>query len=273
MDKTHHDYWKTFYELLAKNYICATFEPDFQNLQKSECPDFKSDSIGLEIVTAATDAQNILNSLFRKFSNKKIQDIPDGLLNAAGFDRAKIYQDIDGKPVYFIQSEQNGTLLFLKRPNNDMILAGHIGFVPSDELSSQMIVQKINDKIEKLNNNYELRCSNVVGVYIEQAIIPEGIEYQEEMAEMMREQIKKELIGNLNVSREKMFNALYVCFPDIVYQFKPSTGDFDYRILETTNVSAIYDKTRTEISNLWLVWKESESFCFHFYVLLILYVR
>ena len=102
MKNTDHNYWKTFYELLIKNYIETTFEPNFCNLEKSECPDFKSDSVGLEIVTATTENQNKLYSFIHKFQKKKIEEIPDKLLGMLGFDKNKMYQPEADIPLFFI---------------------------------------------------------------------------------------------------------------------------------------------------------------------------
>ena len=248
MDKTHHDYWKTFYELLTKNYIELTFEPTFDKLIKNESPDFKSDSVGLEIVTAASDTQNTLNSLLRKYMNKKIEDIPEGFLNTLGFYKNRMYQDASGVPVFYISSEQNGIIALLQRPNGDLLLAGQIGFIPSDEFNSYMIVSKVNEKIRKLNANYELLPNNIVGVYIDYAIIPEGVDYQEEMARIMQGYIEKELLNNLNVSEKYMFDIIYICFPDVVYKYNVSSGSFDFNILDTSKISTIVNCTRNEIS-------------------------
>ncbi len=250
MDKTHHDYWKTFYELLAKNYIQLTFDPSFNSLIKNESPDFKSDSVGLEIVTAASDTQNTLNSLLRKYMNKNLEDIPEGFLNILGFYKDRVYQDASGVPVFYISSVQNGIIVLLQRSNGDLVLAGQIGFVPSDEFNSHMIVSKINEKIRKLNDNYELLPNNIVGVYIDYAIISEGVDYQEEMAQMMQGYIEKELFHNLNVSEKYMFDIIYICFPDVVYKYNVSSDTFNFKILDTSKISIILNNTRNEIKML-----------------------
>ena len=246
MDKTHHDYWKTFYEYLAKNYIELTFEPDFCNLIKNECPDFKSGKIGLEVVTAVTETQNALNSLLRKYLNKGIEEIPDGLLTNLGFHKESIYQVEVDNPLFCIASKSNGRLFFLKRPNDELLFAGQIGFIPNDEFNSQMIVNKINEKIAKLNNNYELCSQNVLGVYIEYPIIPEIINYQDEMARNMQDIIKKELLANLIIA-EKTFDTIFICFPDIVYKYAADTNVFSYEVLETPKITSIVNKTRNDI--------------------------
>lgn len=250
MEKTHHDYWKTFYEFLTKNYIELTFEPHFDVLIKNEGPDFKSDSIGLEIVTAASETQNTLNSLLRKYMNKKLDEIPEGFLNTLGFYKSKLYRDESGVPVFYISSEQSGIIAFLQRPNGDLLLAGQIGFIPSDEFNSHMIVRKINEKIDKLNNNYELFSSNIVGAYIDYAIIPEGIDYQKEMACRMQNYIEYELLNNLNTSKKYMFGLVYICFPDVVYKYNVCSRVFEFVILDNSKISSIISKTMNEISLL-----------------------
>lgn len=250
MEKTHHDYWKTFYEYLTKNYIETTFEPNFCELVKNESPDFKSDSVGLEIVTAASETQNALYTLLRKYMNKSLYEIPEGLLNALGFDKNKMYQDESGVHVFFIASEENGKLFLLQKPNGDMLLAGQIGFIPSDESNSRMIVNRVNEKMDKLNNNYMLFSNNVIGVYIDYAIIPEVIECQEEMARSMQDCIKKELLKNLNISRKQMFDIIYICFPDIVYKYVANSNTFSFKILSVSKISFVINKTKNDVNSL-----------------------
>ena len=250
MKKTHHDYWKTFYELLTKNYIESTFEPDFCNLNKGECPDFRSDSIGLEIVSAASESQNALKSLLRKYWNKNIDEIPVSFLNTLGFFKENLYKDDSKVPLYIVLSKENGRLLFIKDKDGKYLLFAHIGLLPSDEFNSELIVDMINAKIDKLNKNYDLMSRNVVGVYIDYPIIPELLEYRNEMANIMKDYIDKELLANLEISKEKMFDDIYICFPDVVYKFDPKESVFDFKILEVEQISAILNKTNGEIEDL-----------------------
>lgn len=102
MDKSHHDYLKTYYEYLTRNYI-GHLDSDYLNLQKGESPDFKSDKIGLEIVNALTDEEGRKNALTKKYLGKKIEDIPDKFLQSLGFDKSTLYQDNEpGKEMVFI---------------------------------------------------------------------------------------------------------------------------------------------------------------------------
>ena len=250
MDRTHHDYWKTFYEYLTKNYIELTFEPNYCELVKSESPDFKTDFLGLEIVTATSEAQNTLFSLLRKYMNKDLDEIPDGLLNALGFDKKRMYQDESGVPLFFVTSQENGKLFFLRKSNGDMLLAGQIGFIPSDEFNSRMIVNKINEKINKLNSNYILLSSNMLGVYIDYAIISQETAYQKEMASYMKDYIEKELLRNLNNSRTHMFDLIYICFPDVVYKYVVETKSFDFKILTTFEITSAVNKTKNDVNSL-----------------------
>lgn len=140
-------------------------------------------------------------------------------------------------------------MTFIRMKNGDTIFSGHVTFLPSDEDVGLTVLNKINDKLKKLNKHYIFLPINAIGVYIGDPIIPEESSFQDEMALEVAKILKNTILNNVDHA-VKSFNPIYVCYPDIVYKFNPSNWEYEYTIIPNSDIESIVSRTLADVGNV-----------------------
>ena len=201
---------KEFYELFSKAVLENFYPKIFCNLQKREKPDFANEYIGLEITLALEAYEGELKSLFENYKNKPYKQLPSKLLKKFGFQGMSNINDI----LYSQTSRKNGKLLyFYSKEKKDYILLGYISPLQSNGITVDVIMERINDKLEKLNSNYEIKNNNYLAILIQEQINYYGME-NIFLSEIIDEILKKIKAQDISNKYEYVFDKIYLIFLD-----------------------------------------------------------
>lgn len=206
-------YTKDYYENFVKNTLEFYFPKKFYNLQKSECPDWTGEHVGIEVTRALSTNEGSIDAFIKKYHGKKYSELPKRRLENLGFKGEPIKSNIE---IFYDQrSKENGTLTYLKLKNNDLILFRHAGGFGLVTDCVGPIIKAVKEKITKLNSHYSINDENDLAV-----LVQEQLNYLVLQDEIINEVLDK-LIENLKkLSKEctfKTFNYLYVIFYDNIF--------------------------------------------------------
>lgn len=219
-----HDSDKIFFEYLVKNML-QNYNIVDNNLQKSEQPDFKNKTIGLEI----TRADQTLD--FEGFISKYNKD---NIGNIRKFN--KNFEKLGGR----VLEKTDPIVRILDLHDTFHYHEDYIYIIPSYSNEFSYVNKKIKDKLKRLNSIYDNKIEHYyLGIFTPIYIFEENT---------IREELDE--IVNIQSHYNKKFEKVIVVFIDKICEFNLLNNT--YNIIENTNeeLNMISIKTSEELSNM-----------------------
>lgn len=219
----NHNTDKYFFEYLIKNILLHynIIEGDFI---KSECPDFVSKDIGLEITRA--DKTLSFNGFINKYPKEKVHDI----------EKFNKHFEENGGRVF------KKTAVIVKILNLVDTFCYHKDYVyitPLYKNDFTFVNKKISNKIDKLNTIYDINIKTYyLGVFTTVYTTEEMI--QEELA----------ILNEMNKNKSKQFDKIIIIFLDKICIFDLKYNK--YKIIDEVNeeINKLSHKTKNELNNI-----------------------
>lgn len=214
---------KEYYENLAKKTLQHFYSDRYLELTKSECPDFVSENIGVEVRRAVTEKEGNIDALFREYEARSYSEIPPRRLEQLGFCAEPKNESGDGI-IYIQRSEENGSLIFFKsKSDGELKLFAYFGHITTTDSDVDKIINAIIKKIEKLNKHYkEKEINELVIIYEEQL---NYIGYEQEFIDDFMEKFKLAYNG-IDISQySNNFDFIYIMALDNLFKFDTETQE------------------------------------------------
>lgn len=216
----NHNADKDFFEYLIKN-ILLYYNIIDGNFIKSECPDFISKDIGLEITRA--DETLKFDGFIKKFSKEKIGNIEK-------FN--KRFEEKGGK----VFKKTDVIVKLLNLVDTFYYHEDYVYIIPSYKNDFTFINEKISNKIDKLNTIYDANIKTYyLGVFTTVYATEEMI--QEELA----------ILNEMNKNKSKQFDKIIIIFLDKICIFNLTCNK--YKIIDDVNekINKLSRKTKNEL--------------------------
>lgn len=157
---------KEEYEKYAITALNSIY-PEFQNMTKSESPDYHNATIGVEITRAIIEKFAEIDAFWKKNQNKKYDDLPKKQLTKMGFDAPPF--PLDSQNILYGQRSPNGgSFLYLrKKGTSDLLLCTYFGKPETNEFTVSYILKAIEEKLTKLNKNYTILQRNDLCIMVQ----------------------------------------------------------------------------------------------------------
>ena len=221
-DIMEHDSDKNFFEWLIKN-ILQRYNLIANNLEKSECPDFKNDNLGLEITRA--DQSLEFSGFISKYSK-------DNNINIKKFN--KNFEKLGGK----VFKRNDSIVKILNLSASSHIHKDYIYIIPSYSENFDFVNERINDKLKKLNSTYDKNIKHYyLGIFTPIYALEDNI----------KEEFNK--IIELQSNHDRKFEKIIIIFVDKICEF--DLLDNTYNIIENTEeeLNNISTKTYEKLNN------------------------
>ena len=221
-DIMEHDSDKNFFEWLIKN-ILQRYNLIDNNLEKSECPDFKNDNLGLEITRA--DQSLEFSGFISKYSK-------DNNINIKKFN--KNFEKLGGK----VLRNSNPIVKILNLSVSSYLHKDYIYIIPPYSENFDFVNERINDKLKKLNSTYDKNIKHYyLGIFTPIYALEDKI----------KEEFNK--IIELQSNHDRKFEKIIIIFVDKICEF--DLLDNTYNIIENTEeeLNNISTKTYEELNN------------------------
>ena len=220
---------KQFIENLVKNAIGFFYDNDFNHLNKSENPDWISNSIGLEIRQSFDESLGEYNAFINSHIGTELDQKSLKSLMHFGFPSANLNEK--DKRIIELRSDKYGLITLIKLKNKgEFTLAGAIG--KAVYMSDDFIYLKkaLRDKLTKLNCHYTLREENDLGLFM-----PVQTSYLYANG-IINDYYFKNLINAIDcVYAEKKhkiyFNYIFILFLDCLIKIDPTNLCYEQRII------------------------------------------
>ncbi|MBQ3419915.1 MAG: hypothetical protein IJH31_07275 [Erysipelotrichaceae bacterium] len=244
MEKTNHEYKKTFDECFCKNVI-ANYYCDYTNFSKYESPDFISEDICLEIRKALYVEGGKLKSFIDTYLGKDYNTIPTKLLKSLGFENEPI-QSQENEYIYYQRRKNDYSLIeYIKLKNKKLILFAvydHSLFNDQD----QVVKEAIDVKIDKLNKHYLTRKINTLGIIYNQQL---SYVY-EEINNAIVDSIIKKIETTKEQSVEKYYDEIFILFMDCLLKVNVASLEFEKHTISKDVLDQINKNTQDELSKM-----------------------
>ena len=219
----NHNADKDFFEHLIKNILLYynIIEGDFI---KSECPDFVSKDIGLEITRA--DETLKFDGFINKYPKEKIDNIEK-------FN--KHFEENGGK----VFKKTDVIVKLLNLVDTFYYHEDYVYIIASYKNNFSFINKKISNKIDKLNTIYDLNIKTYyLGVFTTVYATEEMI--QEELV----------VLNEMNKNKSKQFDKIIIIFLDKICIFDLTCNK--YKIIDEVNkeINKLSRKTKNELDNI-----------------------
>lgn len=220
-DIMEHDSDKNFFEWLIKN-ILQRYNLIDNNLEKSECPDFKNGNLGLEITRA--DQSLEFSGFILKYSN-------DNNINIKKFN--KNFEKLGGKVL-----RNSDPIVKILNLSSSHLHKDYIYIIPSYSENFDFVNERINDKLKKLNSTYDKNIKHYyLGIFTPIYALEDNI----------KEEFNK--IIELQSNHDRKFEKIIIIFVDKICEF--DLLDNTYNIIENTEeeLNNISTKTYEKLNN------------------------
>lgn len=219
----NHNADKDFFEYLIKNILLYynIIDGDFI---KSECPDFISKGIGLEITRA--DETLKFDGFIKKYPKEKIGNIEK-------FN--KQFEEKGGK----VFKKTDVIVKLLNLVDTFYYHEDYVYIIPSYKNDFTFINEKISNKIDKLNTIYDVNIKTYyLGVFTTVYATEEMI--QEELV----------VLNEMNKNKSKQFDKIIIIFLDKICIFDLTFNK--YKIIDEVNeeINKLSRKTKNELDNI-----------------------
>lgn len=221
-DIMEHDSDKNFFEWLIKN-ILQRYNLIDNDLEKSECPDFKNDNLGLEITRA--DQCLEFSGFISKYSK-------DNNINIKKFN--KNYEKLGGK----VLKKNDPIVKILNLSVSSHNHKDYIYINPCYSENFDFVNERINNKLKKLNSTYDKNIKHYyLGIFTPIYALEDNI----------KEEFNK--IIELQSNHDRKFEKIIIIFMDKICEF--DLLDNTYNIIENTEeeLNNISTKTYEELNN------------------------
>lgn len=219
----NHNADKDFFEYLIKN-ILLYYNIIDGDLIKSECPDFISKDIGLEITRA--DETLKFDGFIKKYPKEKIGNIEK-------FN--KQFEEKGGK----VFKKTDVIVKLLNLVDTFYYHEDYVYIIPSYKNDFTFINEKISNKIDKLNTIYDVNIKTYyLGVFTTVYATEEMI--QEELV----------VLNEMNKNKSKQFDKIIIIFLDKICIFDLTCNK--YKIIDEVNeeINKLSRKTKNELDNI-----------------------
>ena len=219
----NHNADKDFFEYLIKN-ILLYYNIIVGDFIKSECPDFISKDIGLEITRA--DETLKFDGFINKYPKEKIDNIEK-------FN--KQFEEKGGK----VFKKTDVIVKLLNLVDTFYYHEDYVYIIPSYKNDFTFINEKISNKIDKLNTIYDLNIKTYyLGVFTTVYATEEMI--QEELV----------VLNEMNKNKSKQFDKIIIIFLDKICIFDLTCNK--YKIIDEVNeeINKLSRKTKNELDNI-----------------------
>ena len=213
----------------------------FSNFQKGESPDYFNDSVGIEITKAISTVEGEIDAFWRKYHDKRLQEIPQKQLQKMGFVAPPVSENI----IFYRQSSKNnGTLLYYRPKNTEnLLLFARIGSLKT--ISAEDVKNAVDKKLKKLNSNYCVKPENDLAL-----LVPEQLNYICVERDIVKETLEAAIEQIRNIYNKKeyayYFNYLYLIFLDNLFVINTKEWKFKRKIISTRE----RDRIHTEMSKV-----------------------
>ena len=192
-------------------------------MEKSECPDFKNDNLGLEITRA--DQSLEFSGFISKYSK-------DNNINIKKFN--KNFEKLGGK----VFKRNDPIVKILNLSASSHIHKDYIYIIPCYSENFDFVNERINDKLKKLNSTYDKNIKHYyLGIFTPIYALEDNI----------KEEFNK--IIELQSNHDRKFEKIIIIFVDKICEF--DLLDNTYNIIENTEeeLNNISTKTYEELNN------------------------
>lgn len=227
---------KEFYETYAKNSLEYFNNLKFNNLEKSEFPDWHNDNIGIEVRRAICSSNGEFDAFCKKNLDKKFSGISKKQLKKFGFNDNPVSNN---GILYEQQSPTFGKLFYLKsKENSELTLCCVMNKCREIENFAEEIVNAIEDKLKKLNNNYTLYNENDVIIVIQEQLNYIGIK------NFVIRDIVTKTIDSLKVvynkdSNKVKFDNIYLLFIDLIIEINTLNWDYKQKDISENDLNTL----------------------------------
>lgn len=227
-------------KVLCEQYAICVLDillKGFSNFQKGESPDFFTDTVGLEVTKAISTVEGEIDAVWRKYHDKRFQEIPQKQLKKMGF----VDPPVSENNIFYRQtSKNNGALLYYKPKNtDDLLLFARIGSLK--KISAEDIKNAVDKKLKRLNSNYCVKPENDLAL-----LVTEQLNYIWEQEYIVNETLETAIEQVQNIYKKKeyehYFNYLYLIFLDNLFVINTVEWTFERKIISQTNLDEIYSR-------------------------------
>ena len=232
-------------ELICKVALEMFYPDKFLNLKKRENPDFENEKVLIEVrrVILSSDAE--FHSLFNRYQDKNIKDIPIHWLNKLGFN-IKNYKTNDKGNEILLRSDKVGSLTFVKNDKGIYLLYYMASNLSDEDLRNEIsdkIYEGLNEKLIKFNDHYDKGKENDVIFYIDEFTRYSGISFSNDILDVLISKIKN---NRLLENFENIFDYIYLFFYNSISEINLKT--FDCKTIKIEQKD--WDKIKEKMNNL-----------------------
>lgn len=206
-------------------YILGEHYNKYKGLYKGESPDYYNDLIGIEITRAISTESGEMDAFWRNNHDQSFSSLSSKQLKKLGFKDCPLAVD-SSETIFMQKSECNGTLYYFKASDaSDMVLAGYIGVVKTDESSSDVIQSSVSSKLKKLNDHYRIKDENSLLILIHEQT--DFLYCKDEIISIMMDEIIISIKKEYNNDYCRYFDKIFLVFIDVLLAI--DTNSWEYK--------------------------------------------
>lgn len=159
---------KQYYENFAINTLKKYFPEKFSKFKKHECPDWLCGNIGLEVTRSISTQDGELDAFINDCQGKEFSAINKQRLRKLGFQTTLTKSNKEY--IYETRSRKNGVISFLHTKDNRYIFLFYFSRVDLVENRINDIDAAIEEKLKKLNSNYDKFEENDLAIIVQEQL-------------------------------------------------------------------------------------------------------